>query len=406
MTGLREKFKATKVSSLKKKISEEDKIAGSGDRAGFLSIDEGSNKFRIMPPHPGSGDFYVLNVRHWLDVENKDGKMGRKPVFNAKIHGGFKRDIVEEYMLAAKKMLEENEDSDAALKIAAMSDYKTGLKASTNWTCYALKISGEDAEFGILEMNRSVRDGINNISVSEDDDEPIETDPFTDPDTGIPVIIKYDSKAKDNRNKYSVTLGRKPEPRPLTDEEIEDFSKQPSLLERYRNCYTVKDFEIALNGVRNFDEKNEIGFCDTDDFEELAAELLAEVQKGGKKEKKSIVEPEKTKERVQKKPKVEKRGVEEEEEEEEEEVEEESTDSLDSMSREELKRHIKSNNLDVRVKTNMVDEEIREAIRRAQEEDTKDEEEEEEEEDDEKPTTGSSMLAQIKRNILANKGKK
>ncbi len=399
MAGLRERFKATKVASLKKKISEEDKIAGSGDRAGFLSIDEGSNKFRIMPAHPGGGDFYILNVRHWMDVENKDGKIGRKPVFNAKIHGGFKHDIVEEYMLAAKKMLEENEDPEAALKIAAMSDYKTGLKPSTNWTCYALKLSGDDSEFGILEMNRSVRDGINNISVSEEDDEPIETDPFTDPDTGIPVIIKYDSKAKDNRNKYSVTLGRKPEPRPLTDEELEDFSKQPSLVERYRNCYSAKDFEMALNGVRNFDEKNEIGFCDTDEFEELAAKLAAEIQKGAKKDKKSTAESEEVKEKPQKKSKVTVK------EEEEEETEEEEEDSLDSMSREELKKHIKSNGLEVRVKTNMSDDEIREAIREATNEEAEEETEEEETEEEE-PTGGSSMLAQIKKNILANKGKK
>jgi hypothetical protein len=71
-----------------------------------------------------------------------------------------------------------------------------------------------------------------------------------------------------------------------------------------------------------------------------------------------------------------------EEDEDEDETEEEESD-LDSMSRTELKKYIKDNELDVQVKKSMSDDDLRAAIQEMMEDEEEDEEEESEEEDEE-----------------------
>lgn len=388
--GLRDKFKPVKIATLNSKVAAEDKVIGAGGRAGFLSIDDGYNKFRIFPVHPGGKEddmFYAMKTVHWVSLEGDGGQMKRFPVLNARVHGNFKRDLFEEYMKGANKWMTENEVDDAADKVKAMTDWKGGISASNSWLCYANKVEGDKKEFGILEFGKLIRDGLNKIAAFEDSDEPIEVDPFTDPDEGILVIIRSVPKASRPADKYEVSTGRKPQVAKLTDEELEDFSKVKPLRELYQGVYGTTDFEKALEGIRNFDEEHEIGFCDTDEFNTLVEEMQAEVEAGAtKKAKDSKVKA------APSKPTAKRREVEETEEEAEEEAEEAADeeeeaaegDEFDGLDRSALKKYIAKHELDVKVKTSMTDDDIRNAIREAisttEEEEPAEEETEEEEE--------------------------
>lgn len=416
--GLRDKFKATSVTTLKNKMAQEDKMMGSdGGRAGYLEITEGSNKFRIFPAHPGGDLFYAIKVVHWGSITKDDGSSGRKPIFNARIHGGCKHDIFEEYMSKVKAYLQESGDEDAATKLKAMTDWKTGISHSNSWVCYAQRIDKDKTTFGLLEFGKLVRDGLNKIAALEDGDEPIEIDPFTDPDTGVPVIIKYTPTAKTAAQKYDVTLGKSPKPMPISDEDLEEFENKPSLASMYVGVYKMRDFDLAVEAIRNFDEANEIGFTETDDFESLVDKLKAEVESSSdadspKKSKNTKDSKSSKKKHVEEVEEEDDEDVEENEEVEEE--EEEGDLNLKKLDRQELKDLIKEKGLEITVKKSMSDDDLRKAIEKALS--TSEDEEDEEEEDDEeeevvkpaakKSSSSSDMrskLEEVKNRLRAGK---
>ena len=87
----------------------------SSERATFLKVEPGINKFRIFPApikaesslfcFPKVTSFLPLLVDEYDDNGNKTGKQveKRKAVFNAKVHGGLEIDIVEAYIDAARE---------------------------------------------------------------------------------------------------------------------------------------------------------------------------------------------------------------------------------------------------------------------------------------------------------------
>ena len=72
-----------------------------------------------------------------------------------------------------------------------------------------------------------------------------------------------------------VSLPKKVSARPLTDEEIEYFMTLKPLNE-ILSKYGMKDFERALEGLQNFDEENEIGLFDDEDWIEHLEEIKAQ----------------------------------------------------------------------------------------------------------------------------------
>jgi len=135
-------------------------------------------------------------------------------------------------------------------------------------------------------MGKSVRDGVNAIANFEDEDEPIAVDPFTDPDEGIPVTIEYKKNAKP-KDKYNVTVGTKPKPLSLTDKQLESFDKATPLLEMFRNCYDQDDFDLAVEGLKNFDSDSGIDMWDTDDWTEILEKIAGQYDGSVKPSKKN-----------------------------------------------------------------------------------------------------------------------
>lgn len=444
---LRSQFKPTSVKSLKKVAEEDEKMLGISSNEYLQLEDKKTIKIRIFPAHPGVESFYVRRKCYWLPFQRNDGEMGRTSVNDSVIHGGTAMDLVDEYVKAAKKFI--GGDSD---KLEAITG-RDGLMPNYSWICYADKVQPDtELKAKLWEFRKSVRDALNRLTFTEDDDEAIETDPFTDIDEGLPVMVGYNKtpNRKKGENYYDVAFAKKPVARPLTDAELEYFSNLKPLNEIIGK-YTINDFDRALAGLQIFDEENEIGLFDDDDWlakvEEIRAQYDSDDEDEDKKGKKKTAAKKTTKkskseddddeddedEKPAKKGKKSSKKVEDEddddsddedeeeekpakksakgkkkdepEEDEEDEDEDEDDDSeddsdsdegdeFDDMERDELKKYIKKNGLDITVKKSMSDDDLRDAIRAAvkdSDSDDEDEDEDDDDEDDDEPKSKVSL---------------
>lgn len=415
--GLRSQLKATPIKKLKKRVDEDNEMVGVGNNE-YLNLEDGKTlKIRIFPAHPGVEDFYIPKKCYWLTVAGRDGDPRRTTVLDSKVHGGTKWDLVEEYVKFAKKKWAK--DADKLDALTGTGQNQNSLNPSYTWLCYAAQVTAdEELRAKLWEFKKMVRDAMNKLAFSEDEDEAIEVDPFTDPDEGLPILVKHmkNPNKKKGENYYEVSFPKKVSARPLTDEEIEYFMTLKPLTEVLPK-YGMRDFEKALEGLQNFDEEHEMELFEDDAWLEHVEEIKAQYdgeeeeeddkpskKKTSKKVTKKVVEEEDEdegdddsddeEEEEEEKPKKKSakapakkatKKVEEEEEEDDDEEEDDSDeaedDGLDDMDRTELKKYIKENDLEVSVKKSMTDDDLREAIREAMGGDDSEEEDDEEEEE-------------------------
>lgn len=409
--SLRSQLKATSIKRLQKQIDADNEMVGSGSSTEYLNLEDGKTiKIRIFPAHPGQEDFYISKKCYWLGFQTPDGETRRGTVLDSRVHGGTKWDVVEEYVKFAKKFI--GNDADKLEALVGNGPKSNSLNPQYTWLCYADRVNGDDPlRAKIWEFKKMVRDAMNKLAFSEDEDEVIEVDPFTDPDEGLPINVTYrkNPNKKKGENYYEVSFSKKPVARPLTDEEIEYFMSLKPLSEVI-GTYGMRDFERALEGLQNFDEENEIGLFDDEAWlahlEEIKAQYDTEDEDEAPKKKtsakkslpvKKVVAPVEDEEE-------EEEDAEEEEEPEEEDVEEDG-DEFDSMDRTALKKYISKNGLDVSVKKSMSDDDLREAIRAASKASSQEEPEEEDdevddnEEDDNEPAPARVSLGDIRKKL-------
>lgn len=402
--SLRSQLKATSLKKLQKQIDDDNAAIGANSNE-YLNLEDGKTlKIRIFPAHPGEDNFYVAKKCYWLTVAGNDGDTRRTTVLDSRVHGGTKFDVVEEYTKYAKRFCKGD-----AEKLEAITGQKDSLNPSYTWLCYADTVrEDEQLRARIWEMKKMVRDALNRMAFSEDPDDAIEVDPYTDVDEGLPILVTYrkNPNKKKGENFYEVSFPKKVKARALTDEEIEYFMGLKPLSE-VLGTYGIRDFETALEGLQNFDEEHEIGLFDDEDWLAHLEEIRAQYDDEGGKDEEEEEEKPKAKKTSAKKASAPKKAVEPEEEEEEEEEQEEEEeeeeekgegDKFDEMDRSELKKYIKDNGLDVSVKKSMTDDDLRDAIRAADapEAEEEEEEEQEEEEQEEKPKIS---LAEIRKKL-------
>ena len=389
--SLRSQLKATSIKRLQKQIDEDNAMVGAQNSTEYLNLEDGKTvKIRIFPGHPGVQDFYVAKKCYWLSFVGDDGETHRGTVLDSKVHGKTKFDVVEEYVKWAKKKI--GNDADKLEALVGNGPKSNSLNPQYSWLCYADKINGDDQlRAKIWEFKKMVRDAMNKLAFSEDEDEVIEVDPFTDPDEGLPIMVTYrkNPNKKKGENFYEVSFPKKVSARPLTDEEIEYFMTLKPLNE-ILSKYGMKDFERALEGLQNFDEENEIGLFDDDDWiehlEEIKAQYDSDDSEADSAPKKKTAVKKAVKKAYAKSEDDEEEEKDEADDEEEDETEEENDedgDEFDSMDRVALKKYITANGLEISVKKSMSDDDLRNAIRAAAKSDDADEAEDEEEDDDE-----------------------
>lgn len=379
----RKKFRGASLEKNKefgKKIDAMTKfVSGENSRPDYHEIKEGTNVFRICPPHDPEDPSMQAKVTTWLPakVEKKgsDGKstgefeIKDRPIFNSRVHGGTQKDLVEEYInFVYKSVYEEIQDKDERAKrlapISGWRDKKSGkwnpgIRFSTSYVLYAFK----DGKIGRLEIYPADKNKMEELNISEDADEPITTDCFSDPDNGVSLII---TRQKNDKGKMENIFSKREfnpkkhktweafmEQESLTDAQLEELSKQQSLKEIFQNVYKRSDFKKALEGLQIFDEKNKFNVFENDDFLSIVEEIDAYY-------------PEDTETNEQ------------------ESSDENNEVALEDMTREELKAFIEEKELDIVVKKAMSDDDIRDAIYDAMGE-TQDKVEEAIEEKEEEP---------------------
>lgn len=410
-SSLRLQFKATAIKSLRKTVDKDDAMVGvqSND---YLNLEDGKTlKIRIFPAHPGHDQFYVSRKCYWLSFVNQDGETKRGTVLDSVAHGGTKMDLVQEYVKFAKKRYANDSDKMEALVGTGMNS--NSLNPQFSWLCYADVVrDGEELKPKIWEFKKMVRDLLNKLAFNEDEDEPIEVDPFTDPDEGLPVMVKYlkNPNKKKGENYYEVNFAKKPVARPLTDEELEFFANVKPLSE-VNPTYTMRDFDRALEGLQNFDEENDFGLFNDDDWLEIVEKVKSQYDSVDSDDEDEKPSKKKTTKKVTKKAEPEPEDDEDSDDEDsddedtdEDDVDEDSDDDeYTDMDRKELKAVIKDKGLDISVKKSMSDDDIRDAIREAlknADEDSDDDDTEEEE--DEKPA-GKVSLDDIRKKLAGKK---
>ena len=406
--SLRSQLKATSIKRLQKQIDEDNAMVGAQNSTEYLNLEDGKTvKIRIFPGHPGVQDFYVAKKCYWLSFVGDDGETHRGTVLDSKVHGKTKFDVVEEYVKWAKKKI--GNDADKLEALVGNGPKSNSLNPQYSWLCYADKINGDDQlRAKIWEFKKMVRDAMNKLAFSEDEDEVIEVDPFTDPDEGLPIMVTYrkNPNKKKGENFYEVSFPKKVSARPLTDEEIEYFMTLKPLNE-ILSKYGMKDFERALEGLQNFDEENEIGLFDDEDWIEHLEEIKAQYDSDDSEEDSEPKKKTAVKKAVKKAyakseddEEEEKDEADDEEEDETEEENDEDGDEFDSMDRVALKKYITANGLEISVKKSMSDDDLRNAIRAAAKSNDADEADDEEEDDEtEEEAPAKVSLSDIRKKL-------
>lgn len=407
--SLRSQLKATSIKRLQKQIDADNEMVGTGSSTEYLNLEDGKTiKIRIFPGHPGQEDFYVAKKCYWLSFRTDDGEERRGTVLDSKVHGGTKYDVVEEYVKYAKKFI--GNDADKLEALVGTGPKSNSLNPQYTWLCYADRVNGDDQlRAKLWEFKKMVRDAMNKLAFSEDEDEVIEVDPFTDPDEGLPINVTYrkNPNKKKGENYYEVAFPKKVSARPLTDEEIEYFMSLKPLSEVIGK-YGMRDFERALEGLQNFDEDNEIGLFEDDAWLEHLEEIKAQYDSDDEEDeapKKKTAVKKTTVKKTTPAPEEDDEDADEAEgeddEEDDAEEQENDGDEFDDMDRSELKKYISKNGLNVSVKKSMSDDDLREAIRAASKatDDDEEEEDDDEVEDNEEPAPARVSLGDIRKKL-------
>jgi hypothetical protein len=130
------------------------------------------------------------------------------------------------------------------------------------------------------------------------EEDPLAIDPFSDPNEGVPLVIE---KSKNEKGKFDYDISDKKNTSrtgtysdfvkqfSVSKEQLDNLLELESLTEIYVNIYGRRDFEIALNGLQVFDEKNNINIFSNDEFLSIVENISVHYDTEEKEEKKEPV---------------------------------------------------------------------------------------------------------------------
>lgn len=296
----RNKYKAAPlktVQSTVKQSKQYDTFYGEKNEfAKFWSQTDGTTIKRILPAHEPGDSPYVPMLTAQLDVEVEQRGEDRKPtgkkevkrkkIFIATLHGGFKFDIIEEYIKRVYEKAEQIQDKkDKDKFLAPVTGYRYngkwvwGIRPQLEYVFYAYiegKIYRDAFKPKLMEaLNRE------SAQICAQNDE-AEIDMFSDPTTGFPLQW---TRSKDDKGK-TVDIIKSLPPKvgqnwddffaqyAVPDKVLEELETLPSLKKIYVNSYQKKDFEMALDGLKRFDENNpDYNIFEQEDFLDMVEEM-------------------------------------------------------------------------------------------------------------------------------------
>lgn len=318
----RSKFKKQSIEDVEAEVKQAEKTMYKGGKryTGFATVQKGKNVFRVVP---AMGKAYVACKMSKLRVEvptyDANGKVTGKEVkdknvFCADIHGKNllkgKDPIVLYCDYVRKKASEEYQDDVERRKfLNPIMGYKKGNKfvwginPSLAYVCYVYQGS---KDFARLQLYGTWMNRIKEISVEMSDDETVSFDIFSQLEGAYPLVITMGEDDKGKKT-YSLSAGVPKkgqswdeffEETVIPDEDMEYFLNEvPTLEEIYKDVYSQKDFNMALDGLKRFDEENGYDIFADDGFlteiEEMAAMIPDEDSKNDEGEEDEA--PKKTK---------------------------------------------------------------------------------------------------------------
>lgn len=318
----RSKFKKQSIEDVEAEVKQAEKTMYKGGKSytGFTTVQKGKNVFRVVP---AMGKAYVACKMSKLRVEvptyDANGKVTGKEVkdknvFCADIHGKNllkgKDPIVLYCDYVRKKASEEYQDDVERRKfLNPIMGYKKGNKfvwginPSLAYVCYVYQGS---KDFARLQLYGTWMNRIKEISVEMSDDETVSFDIFSQLEGAYPLVITMGEDDKGKKT-YSLSAGVPKkgqswdeffEETAIPDEDMEYFLNEvPTLEEIYKDVYSQKDFNMALDGLKRFDEENGYDIFADDGFlteiEEMAAMIPDEDSKNDEGEEDEA--PKKTK---------------------------------------------------------------------------------------------------------------
>lgn len=288
----RSKFKKAELSQVKESISKVEKsLPKKSDSkfTNFFSVSEGKNVFRVLP---GLGNVVyaplkVSKLQCEVPTYNEKGEqtgkeVKSKNVFCADIHGEKLlkgKDPIISYINKVKRIAEEEyQDAEERKKfLNPITGYRSkkgfvwGIQPTVGYICYALN---DEGEIGRLQLRMAWMKEIQKISANMSEDDTLSLDIFSGVDDGYPLIItgEKDDKGKVTYSVSAMTLKRGEdwdeffEKHAVSDEDLEKLASLPTLDELYIDSYSKRDFNMALDGLKRFDEENGYNIFEDDEF--------------------------------------------------------------------------------------------------------------------------------------------
>lgn len=314
------KFKKQSIEDVEAEVKQAEKtmFKGSKSYTGFATVQKGKNVFRVVP---AIGKAYVACKMSKLRVEvptyDENGKVTGKEVkdknvFCADIHGKNllkgKDPIVLYCDYVRKKASEEYQDDAERRKfLNPIMGYKKGNKfvwginPTLAYVCYVYQGS---KDFARLQLYGTWMKRIKEISVEMSDDETVSFDIFSQLEGAYPLVITMGEDDKGKKT-YSLSAGIPKkgqtwddffEETIIPDEDMEYFLNEvPTLEEIYKDVYSQKDFNMALDGLKRFDEENGYDIFADDGFLTEIEEMAALIPEDGDKDDEDDEAPKKAK---------------------------------------------------------------------------------------------------------------
>lgn len=302
----RSKFRATPLSEVKETVSNSKQydtyFGNRGDRASFFKNEDGSVIKRVLPAHePGDSPYVPMltaQLECQVDDKDKDGnvigkKIARKKIFLATLHGGYPYDIIEEYIKRVYEQAESIQDKEERSKfLNPITGYRMGGK-NGKWV-FGIKPQLEYVFYAYINktiyrdsLTKKQMEALNRISeelCAQNDTAAV--DMFSDPTEGFPILW---TQGKDENNKRVVDIKPLPlkrnqtwdeffEEHAIPDKVLEAFEEQPSLKKLYVDSYRKRDFDLALDGLKRFDEANVYNIFAQEDYLDMIEQLSNEVE--------------------------------------------------------------------------------------------------------------------------------
>lgn len=280
----RSKFKKTSIEEIT--VVEKRVNATMGSQGGytqFISPVEGENIFRILPSVKGicyaplkTSKLKVEKINYDENGKKTGTEIKESNVFCADVHGPNllkgKDPIVTYISYVQKKAEEEIQDAKEREKYLfpinggyVKGSWVFGINPMLAYVAYV--VPGDSNEIRKLQLRPAWLKRMKEISIEQSEDDTLSLDVFSGVDDGYPlrIVVGKDSKGKKKTYTLSAVTPKKSqsweeffEENAVSDEILEELSELTPLSDIYVDSYSVKDFKMALDGLKRFDE--EIGY--------------------------------------------------------------------------------------------------------------------------------------------------